>query len=98
MNEPPRLDARAILVAAGVACAVLAAAQIPVFRRLPASLVIVTLGAMVSALFVHTHNYPGRMSVHLVPFAVAVAVSGVTMLWRRDAAFPTGRSISEAPA
>jgi hypothetical protein len=35
------------------------------------SIVIAVGGAMASAFFVHTHNYPGRMTIHLVPFAVA---------------------------
>jgi hypothetical protein len=37
--------------------------------------VIVTLGGCASAFLVHTHNYPGRMSIHLVPLAIAAAVA-----------------------
>jgi len=33
---------------------------------------------MLSALFVHTHNYPGRMTIHLVPFTAALAVIATT--------------------
>jgi hypothetical protein len=40
---------------------------------LPLSIAVVIVGAGVSSLFAHTHNYPGRMSIHLVPFAVAMA-------------------------
>ena len=37
-------------------------------------------GACVSAFFVHTHNYPGRMSIPLIPFACAAAVTGQWLL------------------
>jgi len=77
MNEPPHPDPRALLVAAGVLAAAGAVCQLPRLRRLPLSLVIVVLGGCASAFFVHTHNYPGRMSVHLVPFAVAALVVAV---------------------
>jgi hypothetical protein len=74
MNEPPHVDPRALLVAAGVLAAVGAICQIPRLRQLPLSLTVAVLGGCASSLLVHTHNYPGRMSVHLVPLAVAAAV------------------------
>jgi hypothetical protein len=74
MNEPPHADPRAAIVLVGAITSVLAVLQVPALRELPASLVIVTLAAMASALFVHTHNYPGRMSIHLVPFTSAATV------------------------
>ncbi len=80
MNEPPQFDARAIFVIAGTVFVVLAAIQVPVLRKLPASLVLVTLATMISAFFVHTHNYPGRMSIPLVPFACASAVAGAWLV------------------
>jgi hypothetical protein len=80
MNEPPHFDARAVLVIVGTLIVVLAAIQVPPFRRLPASLVIVALGTCASAFIVHTHNYPGRMSIPLVPFACAAAVIGAASL------------------
>ena len=79
MNEPPALDPRALLVVAGVVLSVLALLQVPRFARLPASVAIVTVGATMSSFVAHTHAYPGRMSIHLVPFAVAVAVVAVRM-------------------
>jgi hypothetical protein len=82
MNEPPHLDARALLVIVGTAMLVLAAIQLPPFRRLPASLLIVMLGACASSFVVHTHNYPGRMSIPLIPFACATAVTGMRLLRR----------------
>ena len=79
MNEPPALDPRALLIVAGVVLSVLALLQVPRFARLPASVAIVTVGATMSSFVAHTHAYPGRMSIHLVPFAVAVAVVAVRM-------------------
>jgi hypothetical protein len=74
MNEPPHFDPRGLLVAAGVLVAVGAVCQLPRLRQLPLSLAITILGACASSFLVHTHNYPGRMSIHLVPFAVAAVV------------------------
>ena len=62
---------RAVLVAAGVLLSIAALVPWPKVPRLPLSLAVVTLGAFASAFLAHTHNYPGRMSIHLVPFAVA---------------------------
>jgi len=74
MNEPPRPDVRASLVAAGVGLAALALLQVPRVSRLPLGVVLATLACCLGSLFAHTHNYPGRMSIHLVPFAVAVTI------------------------
>lgn len=73
-NEPGGVDVRTTLVAAGVFAAVAAACQVPRLREMPALLVLAVLAATISAFFVHTHNYPGRMSIHLMPFAVSAAV------------------------
>ena len=73
MREPPALDARAILVVSGVLLAVLALAQVPVVSRLPAALAMMTVGTVAGSVIAHTHEYPGRMSVHVVPFAVAIS-------------------------
>ena len=78
MNEPARPDARAVFVASGVALAALALTQVPRVSRLPASVALACVAAMLSALFVHTHNYPGRMTIHLVPFTAALAVIATT--------------------
>ena len=58
---------------------------------------------MLSAFFVHTHNYPGRMTIHLVPFAAALAVIAATrpsrpLQWRRAAARRAGASRMSAAA
>ncbi len=83
MNEPPSPDPRAVLVVAGLLLSAGALLHLPRLNRLPLSLAVVTLGACVSTLFAHTHNYPGRMSIHLVPFAVAMsATAGARLLGR----------------
>jgi hypothetical protein len=82
MNEPPAPDPRAAFVVAGVLVSVLACLQTPRMRDVPAAAVLTTIGSMAAALFVHTHNYPGRMSIHLVPFAVAVAVIAGARAWK----------------
>ena len=83
MNEPPGPDVRAALVVAGMLLSIGALLHVPRLNRLPLSVAIVSLGACVSTLFAHTHNYPGRMSIHLVPFAVAMsATAGARLLGR----------------
>ena len=82
MNEPPRPDVRAAWVALGAVLALAALLQIPRLKQLPAPIALVCAAAGVSALFVHTHNYPGRMSVHLVPFAAALTTCGAAALTR----------------
>ena len=72
MNEPPRPDVRAALVALGVVLSLAALVQIPYANRLPLSIALATGGAMASSFIAFAHHYPGRMSVHLVPFAVAM--------------------------
>jgi hypothetical protein len=85
MNEPPHFDVRALFVVAGMLVVLLGAVQVPALRRLPLALTIVTLGACLSALVVHTHNYPGRMSIPLVPFACAAAFTGAKLVMTRRA-------------
>jgi hypothetical protein len=84
MNEPPHPDPRALVVAAGVAVALCAALQVPRLRSVPASIVMVIGAGLATATFVHTHNYPGRMTIHLVPFAAAAAAIGAASLVRRE--------------
>ncbi|MGE3492483.1 MAG: hypothetical protein AB7N29_20945 [Vicinamibacterales bacterium] len=81
MNEPPRPDPRALIMVAGAVIAVAALLQTPVARRLPATVVIIAVGASVSAFFAHAHGYPGRFSIHLVPFASAlVMIAGAQLV------------------
>ena len=72
MREPPALDPRSVLVAVGAVIAALAACQVPGASAIPAVLAIMTVGTIAGSFVAHTHDYPGRMSVHVVPFAVAM--------------------------
>jgi len=83
MNEPPSPAPRGLLVVAGVLLSALAVLQVPRVNRLPFAIAVVTLGACVSSLFAHTHNYPGRMSIHLVPFAIAMTATAGAKLFAR---------------
>jgi hypothetical protein len=65
---------------AGAVLSVLALAQVPYFRSLPASLALVTVGTIAGSFFAHTHDYPGRMSVHVVPFAVGMSACAASQL------------------
>ena len=83
MREPPAFDPRAILVAGGAVLSFLALIQVPYVRHLPAALALVTCGAIAGSFIAHTHEYPGRMSVHVVPFAVGMTVCAAAQLVRR---------------
>ena len=82
MNEPPQADLRAALVLTGVAAALLAVLQTPVLKGMPVVIVALIAGTMASGFFVHTHNYPGRMSITLAPPAAAAAVVAVVLMGR----------------
>jgi hypothetical protein len=81
MNEPPAFDARAAIVAGGAVLSALALFQVHWFKRLPAMLALLTVGTIAGSFVAHTHDYPGRMSVHVVPFAVAMSVCAAEKLW-----------------
>jgi hypothetical protein len=74
MREPPAVDPRSVGVAAGAVLSLLALVQVPGVSRLPAALALITVGTIAGSLFAHTHDYPGRMSIHVVPFAIAMSV------------------------
>jgi hypothetical protein len=82
MNEPPHADPRSILVAVGTVMAVAALCQVPRLREMPGALVAVVIGATLSSFLAHTHGYPGRMSIHLIPFAVTATVIGAIKIAR----------------
>jgi hypothetical protein len=81
MREPPAIDVRSTLVVVGAVVSALALLQVPHFERLPAPLALITVGTLAGSLFAHTHDYPGRMSVHVVPFAVAVSTCAAARLF-----------------
>ncbi|HMJ86341.1 MAG TPA: hypothetical protein VK504_24355, partial [Vicinamibacterales bacterium] len=78
VQDPPRFDIRAVLVVAGVIAAVGGVLNAPFLRRLPLSLVVCCLGAIVGGLVARGVAYPGRFSLHLIPMAVALSVCAVT--------------------
>lgn len=80
VQDPPRFDIRAVLVVAGVIAAAGGLLNAPLVRRLPLSLVLCCLGAIVGGLVARGVAYPGRFSVHLIPIAVALSVCTVTQL------------------
>jgi hypothetical protein len=80
MREPPAIDPRSLLVVTGAGLSLLALLQVAHFNRLPAALALVTLGAIAGSFVAHTHEYPGRMSVHLVPFTVGMSVCALSRL------------------
>jgi hypothetical protein len=80
MNEPPRPDPRALLVAGGAVVAIAALSQVPRMREVPAAIVAVVVGSTLSSFLAHAHGYPGRMSIHLIPFAVSAAAVAATRL------------------
>lgn len=97
MNDPPAPDPRALLVVAGAVLSVLALLQVPRVSRLPASIALATIGATISSFIAHTHAYPGRMSIHLVPFAVAMTIlavrSALTVRFAETSSAPVGREL-----
>jgi hypothetical protein len=58
-------------------------------REIPAAVVLVLAGATLSSFLAHTHGYPGRMSIHLIPLAVSAAVMAVLKIVR-----PNRRSLA----
>src|SRR5262249_338807 len=80
MQEPPAFDLRARPLVVGAVLCVLALAQVPYARTLPAPLALVTFGTIAGSFVAYTHEYPGRMSVHVVPFAVGMTVCALSQL------------------
>ena len=72
MNEPP-VRSRAFLIVGGMLLSMLALLQVPRAVRLPASIAIVTRRCGGQRVHRAHPRYPGRMSIHLVPFAVAMS-------------------------
>jgi hypothetical protein len=85
VQDPPRFDIRSVLVVVGFAASVLALLGVPIARRLPLGLVIISVAAVAGGLVARGVAYPGRFSVHLIPVATAIAVSMVAMATRAAA-------------
>ena len=82
MTEPPQPDPRAIMMMLGALVLIGAVVSRPLGRRVPAVLVLAAIGGTTGAFLAHAHGYPGRFSIHLIPFACALTMSGAA-LWRR---------------
>jgi hypothetical protein len=82
MNDPPRFDVRALPVLGGFVIAVLAAAQLRWFARLPLNAVVFCLAGIVGALVARGTAYPGRFSIHLIPVTVTVAACALSLVLR----------------
>lgn len=83
MNDPPRLDPRALPVVGGVVAALLGVVGVRPFNRLPLNAVALCLAGVAGALVARGSAYPGRFSVHLIPVAVALAVAAVALVIKR---------------
>ena len=78
MNEPPRPDPRAVMVIAGALIAVLALAQTRMAWRVPAIALVAAAGGTLGAFLAHAHGYPGRFTIHLVPFACVLTMTAMS--------------------
>jgi hypothetical protein len=85
MNEPPHADPRAAIVVIGVTIGVLAMWQTPLARKVPAGILIVAIGSVLSAFLAHSHGYPGRFTVHLIPLASALSVVAAAAMTNQSA-------------
>ena len=85
MNDPPRLDVRAVPVMAGAIVALLAFAGVRPFRLLPLNAVLLCLAGLSGALVARGTAYPGRFSIHLVPVTVALFVCALSLVRKRQA-------------
>jgi hypothetical protein len=93
MNDPPRLDVRALPLVVGVVSVLFAVAGVRPFNRLPFALVGLCLAGMSGAFVARGSAYPGRFSVHLIPAAVALAACACALVISRRAP----RSLQPAP-
>jgi hypothetical protein len=79
MNEPPRPDPRAVMVVAGALVALLALAQTRIASRVPVIALVAAVGGTLGAFLAHAHGYPGRFTIHLIPFACALTMTVVAV-------------------
>jgi len=59
---------------------VLALLRVPIARRLPLGVAMMSVAAVAGGLVTRGVAYPGRFSVHLIPVTVAITVSIVAMV------------------
>jgi len=80
VQDPPRFDIRSVLVVAGFGGSLLALLRVPIVRRLPLGVAVMSVAAVAGGLVTRGAAYPGRFSMHLIPVAVAIAVSIAAMV------------------
>lgn len=80
MNDPPRIDIRAVPIVVGVVVSLLGASRVHPFRQLPFNLVAFCLAGISGALVARGTAYPGRFSVHLIPVTVALTICAFSLL------------------
>jgi hypothetical protein len=80
VNDPPRFDVYALPILAGALVALLSLAGVPRLRDLPAAAVLFFFASIASAFVAAGWAYTGRFSVHVMPIACALAVSGVASI------------------
>ena len=85
MNEPPRPDPRALIVVAGALVAVLALLQTRLAGRVPVIALVAAAGGTLGAFLAHAHGYPGRFTIHLIPFACALTMTALSTRGRAPA-------------
>jgi hypothetical protein len=59
--------------------------QLPIAQRVPAALVLATITGAAGALVAHSHAYPGRFTIHLIPLASALTAIAASALVSRAA-------------
>ena len=84
VNDPPRFDLYALPVLGGAATALLSIAGVPRMRTLPLAAVLFFFAGIAGAFVAYGSAYTGRFSVHIMPITCALAVCGVSSLFRRD--------------
>jgi len=72
-------DVRGLPILVGVAVALLAVLQVPRFSALLVGAALTCLSGVAGAFIAHAHGYPGRFSVHLLPFASAMTAAGLSL-------------------
>jgi hypothetical protein len=82
VQDPPTLNVRAVLVIAGVSCALLGLFRVPLVDRLPLGPVLFCVAALSGGLVARGVAYPGRFSLQLIPIAVALSISASAMVLR----------------
>ena len=85
MNEPPAADPRSLVLIIAIVVIGLVLLQLPIAQRIPAALVGATIAGAAGALVAHSHAYPGRFTVHLIPLASALTAIAMSVMFSRAA-------------